>query len=98
MLAVLRAAAGHGAVVASRLPVVGVVRHGSGNGNVAGVVARCAETDREVRIAAPSSSTRRARGSRASHASRRTRRGRDCTCRRASTSSFPASDSRSTTS
>ena len=49
VLATLRAAVGTGAVVASRLPVVGMV-HGADGTRIDGVVARCAASDREVTV------------------------------------------------
>lgn len=54
VLAVLRAAAASDAVIASRLPVVGVVRRGTGgqDDRIDGVVCRCALTEREVTVRA----------------------------------------------
>ena len=49
VLATLRAAVGSGAVVANRLPVVGVV-HRRGGDTIDGVVARCDADDREVTV------------------------------------------------
>lgn len=49
VLATLRAAVGDGAVVANRLPVVGVV-HRDGGDTIDGVVARCVADDREVTV------------------------------------------------
>ncbi|MEZ5246264.1 MAG: glycerol-3-phosphate dehydrogenase/oxidase [Acidimicrobiales bacterium] len=49
VLATLRAAVGTGAVVANRLPVVGML-HGPDGVRIEGVVARCARTDREVNV------------------------------------------------
>lgn len=50
VLATLRAAVGSGAVVANRLPVVAMTRSGGDSSEIDGVVARCAETDREITV------------------------------------------------
>jgi glycerol-3-phosphate dehydrogenase len=51
VLATLRAAVASGAVVANRVPVVGMV-HRDGSDTIDGVVARCEATDREVTVRA----------------------------------------------